>query len=163
MAPAGTPSTSRHGAPARCPRSRSMAQGASPSVASGRFPMFRRCCSHPLHLAGLQAYRRVIAGLLAVPGTAGVHQGWLPFQHPLAPQLRVSPEMGLVSEEYLAASALRLVPQGAVLRHEGLPLGFVCLEQPLLGPLEGKPQPVQAIQTTAAAYPESTDGQGWTG
>ena len=110
--------------------------------------MFRRCCSPPVPSTPpprRQAHRRVIAGLLAVPGTAGVHQGRLPFQRPLPPQLRVSPEMGLVSKEYLAASAPRLVPQGGVFRREGLPFGFVRLEQPFLGVLEGKPQAVQSL------------------
>ena len=99
---------------------------------------------HPLHLAGLQTHRRVIAGLLAVPGTAGVHQGWLPFQHPLAPQLRVSPEMGLVSEEYLAASAPRLVPQGGVFRREGLRLASFALSSRFLGRLKANPRRCRA-------------------
>ena len=77
--------------------------------------------------------------------------GRFTLQHPLAPQFRVRPEVGLVGKEYLAASPLRLVPQDAVLHHEGLPFGLVCLEQPLLGPLEGKPQAVQPVQATATA------------
>ena len=64
---------------------------------------------------------------------------------------RLYPEVGLVGKEYLAASPLRLVPQGAVLHHEGLPFVLVRLEQPLLGPLEGKPQAVQPVQATATA------------
>ena len=77
--------------------------------------------------------------------------GRFTLQHPLAPQFRVRPEVGLISKEYLCASPLSLLPQGGVLHHEGLPFGLVRLEQPLLGPLEGKPQAVQPVQATATA------------
>ena len=63
--------------------------------------------------------------------------------------------MGLVSKEYLAASAPRLVPQGGVFRREGLPFGFVRLEQPLLGALEGKPQAMQVIQATGTVQADA--------
>ena len=48
-----------------------------------------------------------------------------------------------------------LLPQDGVLRHEGLPLGLISLEQPLLGTLEGKPQPVKPVQATAAAQADA--------
>ena len=38
---------------------------------------------HPLHLPGLQAHRRVVAGLLLIPRTGGLNQRWLTLQHPL--------------------------------------------------------------------------------
>ena len=41
---------------------------------------------HPFHLAGFQAHRRIIAGLFAPARAGRVHQGWLSFEHPFAPQ-----------------------------------------------------------------------------
>ncbi len=48
---------------------------------------------------------------------------------PLAPQLRVRPEVGLVGKEYPGFSPLGLLPQGSVLCHEGLPFGLISLDQ----------------------------------
>ena len=71
--------------------------------------------------------------------------------HPLPPQLRVRPEVGLVSEEYPSPGPLGLLPHSSILRHEGCPLLLIRLQQPFLGPLESKSQPVQPVQATAAA------------
>ena len=90
-----------------------------------------------------------------MPRAIGVHQRRLTLQHPLPPQFRVRPEVGLVSKEYPGSSPLGLLPQDGVLRHEGLPLGLISLEQPLLGTLEGKPQPVKPVQATAAAQADA--------
>ena len=57
---------------------------------------------HKLHFAGLQAHRRVIAGLFAPPGAGRIYQRWLSFEYPFPPQVRIRPEMGLISEEDLA-------------------------------------------------------------
>ena len=59
--------------------------------------------------------------------------------------------MGLVGEEYLRSRTPRLVRQGGVLRHEGLPLLLICLDQTLLGTLQDKPQAVRIVQASAAA------------
>ena len=59
--------------------------------------------------------------------------------------------MGLIGEEYLRSRTPRLVRQGGVLRHEGLPLPLICLDQTLLGTLQDKPQAVQIVQASAAA------------
>ena len=67
---------------------------------------------HPFHLARLQAHRRIVAGLLPVPRAARVHQRRLTLQHPLPPQFRVRPEVGLVGKEYPGSSPLGLLPQG---------------------------------------------------
>ena len=84
-----------------------------------------------------------------------VHQRRLTLQHPLAPQFRVRPEVGLISKEYSGFSPLGLLPQGGVLCHEGPPLGLISLEQTLLGALKGKPQPVKPVQVTAAAQADA--------
>ena len=105
----------------------------------------------PFHLAGFQAHRRIIAGLFAPARAGRAHQGWLSFEHPFAPQVSIRPEVDLVDEENLGSHLLRLVHQGGILRHEGLPLGCVGFEQTLLGPFQHKSQPVQVIQATAAA------------
>ena len=109
----------------------------------------------PFHLARLQAHRCIVAGLLPLPRTAGVHQGCLSPQHPLAPQLRIGTEVGRLGEENLGFSPLGLLPTGGLLRHEGLPFGLIPLDQTLLGVLEGKPQPVPPVQATAAAPAEA--------
>ena len=44
--------------------------------------------------------------------------------------------------------SLGILPQCCILSHEGLPPGFVGLEKALLGPREGKSQPVQPVQAT---------------
>ena len=59
--------------------------------------------------------------------------------------------MGLVGYEYLRSRTPRLVRQGGVLRHEGLPLLLICLDQTILGTLQDKPQAVQIVQASAAA------------
>ena len=59
--------------------------------------------------------------------------------------------MGLVGEEYLRSRTPCLVRQGGVLRHEGLPLLLICLDQTLLGTLQDKTQAVQIVQASAAA------------
>ena len=114
---------------------------------------------HPLHFPGLQAHRRVVAGLLAVTRAGQIRQSCLSSQHPLPPQFRVRPEVGLVGKEYLSASAPHFVPQGGVLRHEGLTFGLISLDQPPLGALEGKLQPVQVVEATAAAQPDAASFQ----
>ena len=110
---------------------------------------------HPFHLSRLQTHRRIVAGFLAIPRTAGVHQGWLSPQHPPAPQLRIGTEVGLVGEEYLGSAPYCLLPQGGVRRHEGLPFILIRLQQPLLGTLEGKSQAAQVGQAAAAAQAEA--------
>ena len=42
-------------------------------------------------------------------------------------------------------------PTGWRIRHEGLPLLLICLDQTLLGTLQDKPQAVQIVQASAAA------------
>ena len=106
-------------------------------------------------LSTLQAHRRVIAGLLAVTRAGRVHQSRFSSQHPLAPKFGVRPEVGPVGRENPGPGPPRLLRQGGVLRHEGLPLGPISLEQTLLGPLEGKPQTVQVVQATAAAQDDA--------
>ena len=66
-------------------------------------------------------------------------------QHPLAPQFGVRPEVDLVGKEYLGPGSLGLLPRSGILCHEGLPLRLIRLDQALLGPLEGKFQPVQSL------------------
>ena len=56
--------------------------------------------------------------------------------------------MGLIGEEYLGSAPYRLLSQGGVRRHEGLPFLLIRLQQPLLGTLEGKSQAVQPVQAT---------------
>ena len=60
---------------------------------------------HPFHLSRLQTHRRIVAGFLAIPRTAGVHQGWLSPQHPPAPQLRI----GTASARKWASSAKHIL------------------------------------------------------
>ena len=81
--------------------------------------------------------------------------GRLSFLHPLAPQFRVRPEMGLVGKVYLRPRPPCLVPQGGVLRHERFPLGIVSLDQPLLGTLWHEPQAVEVVKGNCAK--ERTD------
>ena len=119
---------------------------------------FPCCCCPPVPStspSGLQAHRQIVAVLLAAPRAGGIHQRRFTLRHPLDPQFCVCPEMSLVDKEYLCPGAPRLVPQGGVLRHEGLPFGLVRIDQLLLGALEGKPQPVQVVQATAAAQPDA--------
>ena len=56
--------------------------------------------------------------------------------------------MGLIGEEYLGSAPYRLLSQGGVRRHEGLPFLLIRLQQPLLGTLEGKSQALQPVQAT---------------
>ena len=109
----------------------------------------------PFHLSCLQTHRRIVAGFLAIPRTAGVHQGWLSPQHPLAPQLRIGTEVGRVGEEYLGSAPYCLLPQGGIRRHEGLPFLRIRLQQPLLGTLEGKSPAAQVGQAATAAPAEA--------
>ena len=67
----------------------------------GAFPVAVPFKFHPFHLAGLKAHHRVIAGLAAVSGTNGVHQGRLSFLHPLPCNSASAREVGLVGKEYL--------------------------------------------------------------
>ena len=84
--------------------------------------------------------------------------------------------MGLVGEEYLRSRTPRLVRQGGVLRHEGLPRLLICLDQTLLRTLQDKPQAVRIVQASAAAQanaetlrdklphhfpPEPAEGSSW--
>ena len=157
-ASASTRLAPRLGAQARCPRPPSKAQGAvsvTGSVKNGAIAVTVPIHFHPLHFAGLQAHRRVVAGHLAVLGAGGVHQCRLSSQHPLAPQLGVGPEVGLVDKEYLRVSASRQGPKGGILRHEVLTLGLTCFDQPLLGTLEGEAQPVRIVQATTPAQADT--------
>ena len=97
----------------------------------------------------LQAHRRIVAGLLSVARAGRVHQGWLSPQHPLAPQLGVRTEVGLIGEKFPLPGLLSLECQGGVLRHEGLPFFRISLEQTPLGALEREPHPVQVLQASA--------------
>ena len=63
--------------------------------------------------------------------------------------------MGLIGEECLGVALTRLLHQGRVLRYEGLPFLRIRLEQPFLGTLEGESQPVQVVETSAAAQAET--------
>ena len=105
---------------------------------------------HNLHLAGLQAHRRIIAGLFAPPGAARIYQRRLSLEHPFPPQVRIRSEMGLISEEDLCPHLLCLGQQRGIRRHEGFPLGFVGLKEMLLWPLQDKTQAVEVVQATAA-------------
>ena len=87
---------------------------------------------HKLHFAGLQAHRRVIAGLFAPPGAGRIYQRWLSFEYPFPPQVRIRPEMGLISEEDLRPHLLRLGQEFGIHRHEGFPLGLVGLQETFL-------------------------------
>ena len=141
---------------ARCLKSHSAAQGASGAIGSGRPQMSRRVAVtlqfHPLHLAGLQANRRVVAGLLPIARAAGVNQGRLSPEHPFTPRSSASARKWASSaKNILAPGPLDLLRQGGLLRYESLPLGLISLEQALLGTLQDKSQAVQVVQTTAAA------------
>ncbi len=72
-------------------------------------------------------------------------------KHPLAPQLGVGSKVGLVGKECLGFALTRLLHQGRVLRHEGLP-DLIRLEH--LGRLKAKPA-VQPVQTTATAQADA--------
>ena len=71
--------------------------------------------------------------------------GLAAFEHPIAPQVSIRAEVGLVSKEDLGPHLLRLVHQGGILRQEGLPLGCVGFEQTLFGPFQHKSQAVQSL------------------
>ena len=104
---------------------------------------------HPLHLPSLQAHPRLAAVLLASPWAGRVHQRRFTLQHPLAPKSGICPihlEVGLVGEENLGPGSPHFLRQGGVLRHEGLPLPLVGLDQSLLGTLQDEPQPMQIVQ-----------------
>ena len=134
--------------PGHCPRSRSAARCVSPATAPGRQPgpgVAVALKSHPLHLPRLQAHRWVVAGLLPVLGTGRVHQCRFSSEHPLVPQLRVGPEVGLAGKEYLGSGQSGLLPKGGILRNEGLPLRLIGLEQALLG--------ARAPESSAGAHP----------
>ena len=64
-----------------------------------------------------------------------------PPQHPLAPQLGVRTEVGLVGEEYLGPGPPGLLRHGGVFRHERFPFLRISLEQPFLGRLKANPKP----------------------
>ena len=110
---------------------------------------------HPLYLPALQAHRRVVAGPFPVPGTGGLNQRRFTPKHQLAPQFGVGPEVGLVGRECLGPGPLGLIPQCSVFRHKGLTLGLISLDQARLGTLEGKPQPMQVVQATAAVQADA--------
>ena len=105
---------------------------------------------HDLHLAGLQAHRRIIAGLFAPPGAGRAYQRRLSLEHPFPPQVRIGSEMGLISEEDLCPHLLCLGQQRGIRRHEGFPFDFVGLKKMLLRPLQDKTQAVEVVQATAA-------------
>ncbi|CAI8019220.1 hypothetical protein GBAR_LOCUS11576, partial [Geodia barretti] len=106
---------------------------------------------HQLHLSGFQTHRRVVARLLPTSRAGGVHQRRFTLQHPFGPQIRIRPKVSLVSEEYLGPSSSGRRRQGDVLPHKAFPPYRVCLDQPLLGTLQDKAQPVQVIQATTPA------------
>ena len=105
---------------------------------------------HNLHLASLQAHRRIIAGLFAPPGAARIYQRRLSLEYPFPPQVRIRPEMGLISEEGFRPQLSRFDQECGIRRHEGFPLGFVGLKEMLLWPLQDKTQAVGVVQATAA-------------
>ncbi len=94
---------------------------------------------HPLHLAGLQAHRRVVAGLLATAGAGLLHQ------------CRFSPSTHLprssASARKWASSAKNILPpvrrtscvRAAYSATKASRLALICFDQPLLGPLQDKP------------------------
>ena len=96
---------------------------------SGRQLRSRCCCCPPVHLAGLWTPPKV-AGLW---GTNGLPFDLLPAG---------------IRQRILAPVRWASSPTAYSAR---LPLGLISLEQPLLGTLEGKPQPVKPVQATAAA------------
>ena len=63
--------------------------------------------------------------------------------------------MGLVGVECLGVALTLPLHQGRVLRHEGFPIGLIRLEQPFLGTLERESQPVQPVQSSAAAQADT--------
>ena len=146
-------------APARCPRSRSTARCAPLSVAPGsivpgRQPRFQSCCCHPAP----SIPPRPSPGTPPSSSWPSLHSAGCsspprpaPHAAPICPAVRRPPANGLVGEEYLGSGPVRLVPQGGVLRHEGLPLGGISLEQAFLGPLQHESQAVQPVQATASA------------
>ena len=95
-----------------------------------------------------------VAGLFAIARAGRVHQGRFSLA-PTCPPVRRPPGVGLVGKEYLRSSTPRLVPPGGVIRHEGFPLVLIRLDQPLLGPLQDKPQTVQVVQATAPAQADT--------
>ena len=118
------------------------------------------------HLSGWpvrRGSRRVVAGLLPLPRTGGLHQRWLTPRHPLAPQFGVGPEVGLVGKECPGSGpcsgSLGLIPPGSVLRHKGLTLGLIRLQQPLLGPLQDESQAVRAVQVVQATAAAQADAK----
>ena len=60
-------------------------------------------------------------------------------------QISIGLKVGLVSEEYLGSTASGGRRQSHILRHKGFPPRWVCLEQPHLGTLQHKPQPVLVV------------------
>ena len=126
---ADTPPPPRHGAPGHCPRSHSAVQRAPSSTGRGRPPRSRSCCCPPVPSTPPHRSPGTLpssswpsphtAGWWSQPEPALVKTGGrFTLQHPLAPQFRVRPEVGLISKEYSGFSPLRLVPQGGVLLHE---------------------------------------------
>ena len=159
---AGIPASPPHDGLAHCPKSPSRAQDAFLSVASGRQPRCPSCCCHPVPSIPPPPSPSIPLSSSwpsprswdwwSPPEPAPVKTGGrFSLLHPLPPQLRVRPEVGLVSEEYPGPCPLGLLPHSGILSHEGCPLLLISLQQPFLGPLESKSQPVQPVQATAAA------------
>ena len=111
--------------------------------------MFPSCCSLPVRSIPPHPSPGTLPSSswpFAIARAGGVHQGRFSPQRPLAPKVGVRPEVGLIRKEYFGSSTSRLVPPDGILRHEGLTLSRIRLDQPLLGLLQDKPQTVQIIQ-----------------
>ena len=139
----------------RRPKSPSRAQDAFLSVASGRQPRCPSCCCHPVPSIPPPPSPSIPlsrVGLLPVAGTGGLHQGRFSLLHPLPPQLRVSARKWASSARNIRAPApwdsSHIAAYSAT---KAARFSSSSLQQPFLGPLESKSQPVQPGQATAAA------------
>ena len=98
------------------------ARSASPSIAQEGNRRSRVAVAiqfHPLDLAGLQAHRRVVAGLLAVPGLVESTRAGSPLSTHLPRNSASARKWASSANNILAPVALtRLLPQGGVLHHE---------------------------------------------
>ena len=108
---------------------------------------------HYFHLSSLQADRRVVAGLLPVPGTGGLHQRWLALEDPLATQVGVGSKVSLICEEDFGTPPLSLQPHHGTEGDECLSLLSVGLQKTLLGSLKHEAQVVQVVKATATTEP----------
>src|SRR3990172_2853564 len=112
---------------------------------------------HLVHFPRLQTDSRIVGGLFTQAGTGRIYQRWLPSQYPLASQVGVGSEVGLIHEEDLGADLLRLGQQRHIEGDESRSFLCVGLQQPLLRTLQHEAQPMQVVQTTTVTqFPAKT-------